>query len=105
MNATITSTTVEIPSILTAKTYFWSPAGNAAGRRSNEQRRLAEVENFLTSAGFANVSNDGETVTGERDEIVVKFSYRESCHNIYKHLEILRDGKRSNITAIKKLMA
>lgn len=40
-------TVEDIPYILTANTYFWSPASNSSGRRYNERKRESEIENFM----------------------------------------------------------
>lgn len=40
-------TVEDIPYVLTANTYFWRPAGNAAGRRYNEEKREREIESFM----------------------------------------------------------
>jgi hypothetical protein len=88
---------------MTANTYFWSSSGSASSRRSNEQKRLDEVKAFLVNNGFV-TAEEGNSVTGERDGLTVAFSYSESCRNVYKHLTITRNGKRSNITALKKLL-
>ena len=40
------------PSIMTANCYFWKPAMNANQRRSNEERRVMEVKEWLESQGF-----------------------------------------------------
>jgi len=40
------------PSIMTANCYFWKPAMNASQRRSNEERRVMEVKEWLESQGF-----------------------------------------------------
>lgn len=103
METTISSTVVE-PSILTANTYFWSPSCGANGRRNNEQRHLGAVASFLQSLGFE-VAVDGSRVTGALAELAVEFRYSESCHNVYKHLAITRNGKRSNVTSLRKLYA
>ena len=42
----------EVPNILTANTYFWNSCSNAASRRSNEQRKMNEVEQFFLSENF-----------------------------------------------------
>lgn len=101
-----TTATVFEPDILTANTYFWTPAWNASSRRSNERKRLAEVADFFRSIGMqAEEYRDyveGEiTVAGET--ITAQFMYSESCKNVYKGLSVHRDGKRSNITALRKL--
>jgi hypothetical protein len=95
-NTSATSnTTVEIPAILTAKTYFWSPATCANMRRRNEARRRDEVESFI-AANHEKLEAAGVTID---------FSYSESCHNVYKTCEIRRNGKRSNITAVRKALS
>ncbi len=91
---TSTTTTSNIPSIMTANTYFWQPAGTASGRRSNEARRNAEVANFVESNKAAL----------DAAGVVIDFSYSESCHNVYKTCSITRNGKRSNITAVRKAL-
>jgi hypothetical protein len=93
MNET-TSTTTSIPDILTANTYFWRPASTASGRRNNEARRNGEVASFI-AANKAALDAAG---------IVIEFSYSESCHNVYKTCSITRNGKRSNITAVRKAL-
>ena len=85
---------VEIPSIMTANTYFWTPSGSASGRRSNEKRRNGEVAEFLAENADALKAANVE----------VNFSYSESCHNVYKSCKITRNGKRSNVTAIRKAL-
>lgn len=94
-----------LPQILTANTYFWRSGSSASQRRSNEKRHTETVESFLRSNGFDITVSNGEDVIGERDGVKVHFSYRESCKNVYKHLKITRNGKRSNIRALKKLLA
>ena len=86
---------VEIPDILEANTYFWKPASNASGRRRNEQRRLTEVETWLESN--AKTLQDGGFEVG--------FTYEESVKNVYKRLVIYRNGKRSNLLALKNWLA
>jgi hypothetical protein len=88
------------PTILTANTYFWSSASSASSRRNNEERRNSEVTKFLMGLGF--VENDGWMTKGD---LKVRFSYSESCNHVYKSLEIYRNGKKSNITALRKLYA
>jgi hypothetical protein len=99
---------VTIPNILTANTYFWSPCSRSGGRRLSEERRQAEVASFLESIGFE-VERSGDNVNGEGyfegiGSVEVSFYYYESCSNVYKTLQICRDGKRSNITTIKKIV-
>jgi hypothetical protein len=89
-----TTTTVRIPDILTANTYFWSPSSHASGRRSNEDRRNGEVAAFIAA------NKEALDAAG----IVIDFDYSESCHNVYKRCQITRNGKRSNITAVRKAL-
>ena len=92
MNENSNSST--IPSILTANTYYWTPSNYAAGRRHNEERRHSEIANFV-AANKAALDAAG---------IVIDFEYSESCHNVYKTCKITRNGKRSNITAVRKAL-
>lgn len=92
--------TISVPKVLTSNTFYWTPGGSAFSRRSNEQRHLAEVDTFLHSLGF---TDDGQGAYVKGD-IAVLFSYRESCHHVYKHLRVWKDGRRSNITTLYKLM-
>lgn len=90
------------PSILTANTYFWNSASNASSRRRNEERNLSTVENFLKSIGLQ-VTADSSKVIASSDNLEVRFYYSESCKNVYKSLEVYKNGKRSNITQLRKL--
>lgn len=82
---------LQIPGIVTANTYFWTPSGNASGRRSSERRRNAEIELF------ANVFDAIPTIRVYGD-------YRETCGNVYKSMsyEVLRKGewKSTNLTGL-----
>lgn len=91
------------PKILTANTYFWKPSGNASQRRSKEEMRLNEVQNWFESLGMKIVARDEHEVAAEKGELTAAFSYKESCKNVYKHLEVYRGDKKSNITALRKL--
>lgn len=42
-------------------------------------------------------------VEGTRENLEVTFTYKESCNNVYKFLHVYRNGKRSNITQLRKL--
>ena len=94
MATTNETATIEIPAIMTANTYYWRPASNASSRRANEQRHTTTVQAFLDRHA------DAIRAAG----IEVGFSYSESCHNVYKRCEIYRNGKKSNITALKKAL-
>jgi len=96
-------TTIQIPSIFTANTYFWSSASNASSRRRNEDRRQDEAVELFQALGME-VSRSGDSVTGTGHGLVVTFSYSESCKNVYKHLDVKRNGKNSNITSLRKVV-
>lgn len=89
------------PQILTANTYFWSPSGNASGRRANEERRQNEVAEFFQAIGMS-VERSGDNVIGKAGAIEVVFHYSESCNNVYKSLSVTNGGKRSNIKLLRK---
>jgi hypothetical protein len=97
------TTTNQIPQILTANTYFWKPSTSASGRRSNENRRLSEVADFFKQLGFDVEMPD--RVVANKAELRVIFTYSETCNNVYKTLAVYKNGKVSNITAIKKLIS
>ena len=94
MQTTITAPEIVLPEILTANTYYWRPASSASSRRSNERRHTETVQRFLDTHA------DALTAAG----IEVEFSYSESCNNVYKKLGVYRNGKKSNITALKKAL-
>lgn len=89
-----TTTTIEIPAIMTANTYYWTPSSSASGRRSNEKRHAETVQRFLDTHAEALAAAG----------VTVEFSYSESCNNVYKHLAVYKHGKKSNITALKKAL-
>jgi hypothetical protein len=91
------------PSILTASTYFWTSAGAAGARRSNEKKRLQEVTSYFESIGMTITDTTDNAVHAEYEDVCVTFQYSESCKNVYKSLTVRKSGKRSNITAIRKI--
>lgn len=91
---TTTNATVSIPSIMTANTYYWKPESNAASRRRKEAQREHEVASFIEA------NREALDAAG----IEIDFRYSESCKNVYKHCVITRNGKRSNITAVRKAL-
>ena len=102
---TTATTTIEIPSILTANTFYWSPSNIASGRRRNEEKRQEEVSNFFKALGFeVQLSSDRVIANLPSKKLEVIFEYSETCGHVYKSLSVYRDGKKSNITAIKKLL-
>lgn len=92
----------ELPTILTANTYFWSPAYSASQRRRNEDLRNGQVADFFRNIGFEVEQSNG--VRARSGKIEVTFSYSETCKNVYRHLSVYKDGKKSNVSAIKKLL-
>lgn len=67
------------------KCYFWTQTGNAASRRRQE---------FNTELTFNFLGI----------EYVVEQSLTISCKNFYYSCDIRKDGKKSNITALKRLV-
>lgn len=67
------------------KCYFWTSTGNASQRRSQE---------FTRGLDF--------TFSGIHYEITQDLSI--SCKNFYYNCDIRKDGKKSNITALRKLI-
>ncbi len=100
--STSTSTQTSEPRILSANTYFWASSGSASTRRRNEERHQAEVAAYFERLGMT-ITRSGDYVTGQNCSVRAVFYYRESCKNVYKSLSVTRDGKRSNITALRKL--
>lgn len=91
------------PDILTANTYYWSPDSNAHGRRRSEERKLASVANYLESIGFTIQTHDTSKVIAQKGDVEVDFRYSESTKNVYKTLSVHKNGKKSNISAIRKI--
>ena len=75
-----------LPSILTAKCYFWSPSGTASGRRSNERRKEAEVAVFAAEVAAVLPGTD------------IDFDYTESCKIVYKHVTYRIPTGSTNLT-------
>lgn len=67
--------------------YFWSSPGNAAGRRSMEDR--------YTIPEF--------TFTYNKDTYTCKLSVSCSCRNVYVTKTITKNGKTTNITPVKNV--
>lgn len=93
---------IQEPAILTANTYFWSPGSIAGTRRRNEAQQFSIVASFFEAIGMK-VTRTGHSVIGQKDDIVAEFQYRETCSTVYKSLEVVRNGKRSNIITLRKL--
>ena len=93
---------IQEPTILTANTYFWKSGSYAAIRRNNEERKLSTVESFFKEIGMG-VERNSNNIIGKKDDILAEFSYSESCRNVYKHLRIYKNNKKSNIKTLRKL--
>lgn len=98
----------QLPYILTANTFRWSPSQHASGRRHNEKKRIQEVSEFLLLYGFS-VSIFETEIIAIGHGLRVDFNYRETCNNVYKSLsvhKVLPDFslKKTNITALKKVL-
>lgn len=68
--------------------YFWSPSGNARGRRANEDRNNIPKETFEYNGV----------------EWEIGYSYEESCKNVYAKGLYCKDGKRTTLTAVRGLV-
>jgi len=66
--------------------YFWSPNGNASGRRNSEKRNNDFYEN-------------------NRYGISAKNSYSESCKNVYYKGIFTVEGKHTTVTKIKNIIS
>jgi hypothetical protein len=89
------------PSILGINTYKWKPASSASARRAAETKTLEQVASYFKDIGLK-VSVSGNSVSGEAEGISVEFNYQQSCQNVYKSLSVYSNGKKSNITALRK---
>ena len=92
------------PSILSRNIYNWKPSSNASTRRAAEIRTLDQVSSYFKEIGLE-VKTDGDSVSGEAVGLSVVFTYRQSCKNVYKSLSVYSNGKKSNITALRKFAA
>ena len=89
------------PSILTANTFYWTPSRCASSRRSAENRRQGEAESYFLALGMERGANGWFSTP---DGLVrARFSYSESCKNVYKNLEVTVAGDKSNILSLRKL--
>lgn len=106
MTTTMTTTTmISEPSILTKNTFFFKPACSSSSRKSMEKRHRNTVSAYLTALGFDVTISETGAIVGERGELSVRFHYHESCHNVYKTFSVCKNGRGSNITAIRKLVS
>ncbi|EJF08890.1 hypothetical protein [Pontibacter sp. BAB1700] len=96
-----TPSEIQFPDILTANTYRWGSSAHASGRRYNERKRQMEVSSFFEKLGFR-VTLGEDSLKATIDKIEVYFTYYETCKNVYKTFTVYRDGKKSNITVLRK---
>jgi len=92
------------PAILTANTYFFKPAHSAQARRKSEQKIIAEVTNYLEVNNFKIVEKTDAKVAAYKEKVEVVFYYNETANNVYKAFQVYKEGKRSNITTVRKLL-
>lgn len=69
-----------------SRSYFWSPSGNASGRRNAEKRNNDKFE-----CGWLGISAEND--------------YRESCAHVYYHGYFYVDGKKTTVTKIKNIIS
>ena len=99
----------EEPAILTANTFYWTPAGPASCRRANERKQVGTVAEWFRAIGgtIETVNDERVSATWNRngEAIQATFSYSESCKNVYKSLHVTRNGKRSTIRVLRQIAA
>lgn len=69
--------------------FFWSPPANASGRRSYEARNGFPRINFIWG----------------KDEYSMEISVSCSCKNIYVEKTILKNSMKTDVRAIKRIIA
>ncbi len=101
---------IELPRFLAKNTFYWESGTTSARRSFNEKLVLQEAISFFEAIGFKLklVFIDVKSIKGERQfdnqKIEIVFSYYESAQNVYKTFKIYRDGKKTNIRIIKKMI-
>jgi hypothetical protein len=90
------------PTIVTANTYFWSPATTASVRRRNEVRHSRAVAHWFRSLGMNVIEMTG-FVGGTIGHIAAEFSYGESCSCVRRAFSVTVAGELSNVTTLRKL--
>ena len=83
------ATIQEIPYILSVNTYFWHPSSSASGRRSNEEKRNAEIADFMKENQkeaedylnnlFADVLVEGEKIKVDERGAFLAYG-NKTCH-------------------------
>lgn len=79
--------TIEIPGVVTANTYFWTPGMAASCRRANERRRETEIETFCETLNHI----PGIEISGY---------YTESCNHVRKSMTYMVNDKITNLTGL-----
>lgn len=100
-----TPNTVRIPEVLTAKTWFWNPGNSVNQRRENEEKYAVAVYDFVLAIGFELNDSGLWERHYQNQAITIEFDYAETANNVYRTLRIWRDGKKSNMSIIKKIAA
>lgn len=93
------------PAILSANAFYWTPGASASQRRKTEEKKIKEVSFYLEYLGFIITESDCNSMTAINGNVEVRFYYHESCQNVYKSLAVFKNGKKSNITTIRKIAA
>lgn len=103
------SKNVELPKCLTTNYYFYHPGSSSGHRRRNEERVNNEAEEFFKELGFNIFENENlgftATTTFKNQNIEVYFKYRESASIVYKTFKVYRDGVKSNLNTVKKILS
>lgn len=91
---------IDLPSIWTAKTYFWSGNGNGSERARKEAYYQSDVADFLRALGMT--VNEGNTVKATAEGIEVNFSVDMSRNNVYVTKDVFVNGEKKTLAALKK---
>lgn len=93
------------PAILSSNVYFWSPGASQSQRARSAEKKVNEVSSYLEYLGFIISEKDCNSMTAINGNVEVRFYYHESSQNVYKSLAVFKNGKKSNITTIRKIAA
>lgn len=89
------------PSILTCNVWHWTPNTAAHARRAAEDRHATTVARYLSESGFTVEDAGRGYVRASKGNVHVSFDYSETCRTVRRHLAVTRDGKRSNVRALR----
>jgi len=89
------------------------PNSSAEGRRRNEERHYDTLKSFFTGLGFTDLGKgkfEKWIFQSKKKRIAeyfirVDFYYAESCNHVYKRFSVSVNGKKSNVTGLKKYLA